>query len=134
MTTPSSLEELRDLATVPCTRCYECNFKEQGECKNPYKECSTCAVIRSLSKEFRSHMEALMVENGWNFGPKDTVHLESYFKGELNILKSYVYIFDEKYRGIPAVDELRNQWHEDHERIKEALEQVRAKSYLEGEK
>jgi hypothetical protein len=47
-----SEEELANLAIKPCIRCFHCNFTAQGVCMNPYKECSVCAVIRQLAKDF----------------------------------------------------------------------------------
>lgn len=45
-----------ELIQNPCSRCFMCDFTKQGECSNPYKECSVCAFIRTLCMEFQSEI------------------------------------------------------------------------------
>jgi len=47
-----SSSNLEELAVTPCTRCFICEFTPQVECQNPYKECSTCSIVRLLDKDF----------------------------------------------------------------------------------
>lgn len=58
------MSKLADLAMNPCSRCFKCEDKE-ADCMNPYKECSICAVIRRMAKDFSSWV-AEVIEKPFN--------------------------------------------------------------------
>lgn len=50
-----------------------------------------------------------------------SLHKESYLRGELNMIKNWVYIFDTKYDGVPFIEEFRSKWKDDNSLIKGTL-------------